>query len=85
MRYKRKKEYYKKRGLKYFLIEMGIIRIGFLSGFFCLIFYYLYSINFKFQEFSILNFIISYLIWWPLAFIIGIVSAYFMWVIDMEQ
>ena len=84
MSYKEKKGRYKEDGLKSFLLYMGAIRIGFFCGGILLLFYYLYEINFSLHHFAWPVFYSDYLLWWPLLVLVGIFSAYIMWVIDID-
>ena len=85
MSYKKKKEKYKRLGLKYFLFHIGFLRIGLGTGLFCLLLYYFQSIDFNVQNFKFEIFLYRYLAWWPMAFLIGIITSYIMWIIDIDK
>ena len=79
-------KYYEKKGVSFFILYMGVFRLGLVGGFSCLLFYYLYfGIQFSFKSFDPYQFAWDYLIWWPIAILIGIVSAYFMWVNNVDD
>lgn len=84
-RYDSRKKKYRKRGLGYFIRDMGIFRLGLMSGGSYLLILYLVRIKFNLLNFELIKFTQAYLVWWPLIVAFGALASYIIWIIDIEE
>lgn len=72
----------KSKGIVKFLINYGIIRIGFLGGIIVLFFSYLQDLNFEISKFSLITYFLDYLVNIPYALLIGCIIAVGVWILE---
>jgi len=75
----------KRKGIRLYLINVGIKLFGVYVGAGILLLYYLKSLRFDYSQFNMVYFVKNYLAWMPLSILIGIFIAGFSWFYNDEK
>jgi len=75
----------RKRGLKRYLLNVGVLKLGFFTSFFVLILRYLAEIDYEIGLIDYDYFLHEYLIWLPVWLIIGVIISWISWVVNNDK
>jgi ABC-type transport system involved in multi-copper enzyme maturation permease subunit len=68
-----------KRGKKYYVLHLGVLKLGILMWFIYKLLTYSNKIDYNLDNFVIIDFLITYLTWLPFTILVGIFIAFYLW------
>ncbi|UII27587.1 hypothetical protein LVD15_03940 [Fulvivirga maritima] len=70
----------RKKGLRNYLLSVGLFKSGIIGGVICLLFFYLNHISFNISKFTFDEFFYGYVVWQPICWIIGLFLSLLSWI-----
>jgi hypothetical protein len=75
----------RRRGLKRYILNVGVLKLGIFTSSFVLILRYLAEIDYEIELINYDYFLYEYLIWFPVWLIIGVIIARIAWEVNNNK